>query len=572
MNLDIFKSEDPSGKMFKESFLLKNHSNEFHFITDYCDRLGLSELSFKEKVFLCINNMSSIPICKNPNCSSKTKFVNSTIGYKKYCSKRCVSTDPHIKKTKEEKSIQKFGTKIPSESKYIKDKIILTNNLKYGGNSPMSSEEIRSKSRTSILKNHGVDNPSKSKDILKKRVESFRKNIDQYKISFKKTSLEKYGVDHPWKSPEVHKKTIDFFYKSYLERISNKIDNTKYRFLGFDKDGLITNLKFHCFGCKLEFKILTYQFYTRINHGTIICTNCYPISKSSSLGQIDVYNFIRENYKGEVILDYYDHRYEIDIFLPELNIGFEFNGVFWHSSKFKNPNYHEKKFEFFENLGIGLYTIWEDDWQIKRDIVKSFILNKIHRSGKIFARSCEIREVGYLESREFLIENHLQGDCKSSIRLALFKDNVIYSIMTFSRPRISLGSNGNQKEINQYELTRFCNKNYYTVIGGASKLFKFFLNKYSPESVFTYSDNLISSGHLYKKIGFNFYSKSRPGYWYLIDGVREHRFNWRKSKLVSLGYSSDLTEDQIMESLGCYRIYNGGNKKWIYETNLSQDI
>ena len=64
MNLDIFKSEDPSGKMFKESFLLKNHSNEFQFITDYCDRLGLSELSFKEKVFLCINNMSSIQSVK----------------------------------------------------------------------------------------------------------------------------------------------------------------------------------------------------------------------------------------------------------------------------------------------------------------------------------------------------------------------------------------------------------------------------------------------------------------------------------------------------------------------------
>jgi hypothetical protein len=51
----------------------------------------------------------------------------------------------------------------------------------------------------------------------------------------------------------------------------------------------------------------------------------------------------------------------------------------------------------------------------------------------------------------------------------------------------------------------------------------------------------------------------------LIDGVREHRFNWRKSKLVKLGFDILKTEEEIMNENGYYRIYNGGNRKWILD-------
>jgi hypothetical protein len=60
---------------------------------------------------------------------------------------------------------------------------------------------------------------------------------------------------------------------------------------------------------------------------------------------------------------------EIDI-LPELKLGFEFNGLYWHSNKFKEKNYHLNKTDWFKKIYASY--IWEDDW-ILREIVESQI-------------------------------------------------------------------------------------------------------------------------------------------------------------------------------------------------------
>lgn len=563
MNLKIFNEPDPSGRMSKESYLIKNHKNEYDYIINYCNLNELIDISFKEKVYLCLKSMEEVPTCKNKNCNKRVKFINSTLGYREYCSNKCISSDPNIKKIKEDKSFEKYGTKSPAQSNEIKEKIIKTNLEKWGGNSPMCSDEIKEKSKKTCYENWGVDNPNKSKELIKKRVESFKKS--KYRENYKKTSLERYGVENPWMNDEIHKKTIDFFYKNYKQRIENKIDS-KLTFKGFKK-GISTNLIFHCNDCNEEFEILTYQFYYRVNSKLNVCTNCFPISENSSLSQFDVYNFIKDNYEGEIILDCKNiiKPYEIDIYLPELKIGFEFNGVWWHCDKYKGENYHLKKQEYSEINGVKLYSIWEDDWNTKREICESFILNKLKKSNKIYARKCILKEISYNDSRNFLNNNHLQGDCKSSIRLGLYHNEELVNIMTFSKLRLPIQKyNRNKKDV--YELTRYCNKINTNVVGGASKLLKFFINNYKPISIETYSDNLISDGNLYEKLGFSYSHTSKPGYWYIIDGIRSHRFNWRKQKLVKMGYDSNKTEEEIMSELGYYRIYNAGNKKWIFNT------
>ena len=174
-----------------------------------------------------------------------------------------------------------------------------------------------------------------------------------------------------------------------------------------------------------------------------------------------------------------------------------------------------------------------------------------------------MREIDYNTSRNFLNDNHFQGDCKSSIRLGLYLGDELLSLMAFSKFRILIQRN----KINNrsYELTRFCNKINSSVVGGASKLLKYFINNYSPAVIETYSDNLISDGRMYEMLGFNYVHDSSPGYWYLIDGIRSHRYNWRKQKLVSMGFDPNKTEEEIMNELGYWRIYNGGNKKWRFE-------
>ena len=560
MNLNIFKEPDPSGKMSKESFIIKNYIDEYNFILKYCNDNNINT-SFKEMVYLTINNLMSIPKCKNNNCDNYVKFKNSSLGYLTYCSNKCISSDPDIILQKEKKSLEKYGTKSPAQSKQVKDKIIKTNQKKFGGNSPMSSDIVKKKSVKTLLDNWGVSNPSKSEEISKKRIESFKKS--NYKESYRNKSIEKYGVEHPWMYKEIHKKTIDVFYKNYKDRIIEKISDMNIEFINFNKEGVNNNLIFKCGECNTDFSILAYKFYYRINNKNSICTNCFPISETSSIDQIELYNLIKENYDGEILQNVKNiiNPYEIDIYLPDLKLGFEFNGVFLHSDKFKDNNYHLKKYNKGIDNGIKIITIWEDDWTLKREICTSFVINKIKKLNSIMARKTILREVDYLTSKSFLDNNHLQGDCKSSVRLGLYHSDELVSIMTFSKLRLPLGG---KNEEGVYELTRFCNKLNTSVAGGASKLLKNFIEKKSPKEIQTYSDNLISNGDLYDKLGFEYTNTSTPGYWYVINGVRNHRFNWRKSKLVKMGYDINKTEEEIMMELGYFKIYNAGNKKWVY--------
>ena len=277
----------------------------------------------------------------------------------------------------------------------------------------------------------------------------------------------------------------------------------------------------------------------------------------------EVLEFIEENYSGDIqkntnILI----SKEIDIYLPEFKQSFEFNGLYWHSDIYKSRKFHLEKTLECKEIGINLFHIWEDDWLYRKDILKSMILNKIGKiKYRIFARNCEVKVLTDNKLiRDFLEKNHLQGFVGSSIKLGLFSNNELVSIMTFGNLRKSLG----QKSVEgSYELLRFCNKLNYTVVGGASKLLKYFVKNYSPCNIISYSDFSRSDGNLYKKLGFELSNLSQPNYYYIVNGVRNHRFNFRKDKLIKEGFDKNKTEVQIMNERKIMRIFDCGMEKWI---------
>ncbi|MBR4316363.1 MAG: hypothetical protein IKP65_05305 [Alphaproteobacteria bacterium] len=136
----------------------------------------------------------------------------------------------------------------------------------------------------------------------------------------------------------------------------------------------------------------------------------------------------------------------------------------------------------------------------KQEIVKDRIKSILDiYDKKIYARKCEIKEIDIQTSNEFLETNHLQGKDNSSIRLGLFYENELISVMTFSKPRFN-------KHFN-YELLRFASKTGYKVVGGASKLLEAFKRQYKG-SIISYADRRYSNGRLYETIGFELIGKS----------------------------------------------------------------
>jgi len=287
-----------------------------------------------------------------------------------------------------------------------------------------------------------------------------------------------------------------------------------------------------------------------------------------SIKEHELFNFIKSFYNKEIILSYRKLKYELDIYLPDINLSFEFNGIYWHSDIYRDKYYHHNKWKVCYDNNIKLITIWEDDWNYKQDIIKSMIKNQLQLTeNRIYGRNCMIKEINYNESKSFLENNHLQGSCKSKINLGLFYHEKLVSLMTFGKRRMIL--NSKSKNENEYELLRFCNKLNTAVIGGASKLLTYFEKKYTPQKIISYINLDIGNGQLYEKLNFKIDNKITISYWW-VDNIRHHRSNFMKHKLVKEGYDCNKTEDEIMKNRGFRKIWNTGNIK--YEKNYLQKL
>ena len=254
---------------------------------------------------------------------------------------------------------------------------------------------------------------------------------------------------------------------------------------------------------------------------------------------------------------------ELDIYVPSYRVAIELNGLFWHSELLKDKNYHLNKTLACEQKNVHLFHIFEDEWKYKKDIIKSMLKNIFNKTeNTIMARKCEIKEVPYKEASKFLNNNHLQGKCGSTIKLGLYYENELVSLMTFGKSRHFIG-NGKT----QWELLRFCNKLNTNVIGGASKLFKHFIKTYKPQEVVSYADRRWSQGLLYHILEFKLYNKSKPNYYYIINNKRQYRFNLRKSVLVKkYNCPKEMSEHQFCLLNKWYRIYDCGCLCYIWKS------
>jgi len=239
-----------------------------------------------------------------------------------------------------------------------------------------------------------------------------------------------------------------------------------------------------------------------------------------------------------------------------------------------------------EEKNIQLLHINENEWNEKKDIIKSMIKSKIGIiEQKLNARSCIIKELNQKETNLFLDENHIQGKANSKINICLFFKDKLISIMTFSKKRYLGKNDKNKKNNKEYELIRFANLKNCIVRGAASKLFKFFIRNYtSPgDKVITYADKRYSNGKLYNTLGFNYIHTSKPNYKYIKKSKSYNRQKFQKKKIkeffnifkdnkinsVNYGliikYDETLTEYENMLMNGYDKIFDSGQMKFVFQ-------
>src|SRR6266403_502229 len=450
------------------------------------------------------------------------------------------------------------------------------NSINNGDKSYVCSKCNIIKSKKTLYSKYGEINPSNIKKFQEKRKDTFIKNCGGHPLSnndiknkIKTTNLEKYGVEYGVQDNNIKNKIKITNLEKYGVENHSSLRNSTNVFLNKNENYLINykilyknyqKIKLHHLICNSDFTITMGLFYNRIKSNIEVCTNCYPKFSNLSGIENEIIIFIKKYYTLNIIKSNRKilKGKELDIYLPDLNIAFEINGLYWHCELDKNNDYHLNKTEDYLRNNIQLIHIYEDDWLFKKDIVKSMILNLLGKTpNKIYARKCEIKEINNKESKLFLENNNLQGYTCSKINIALYYNDELTTVMTFKNIK---------NDANMYKMIYFCSKLNYTVIGGASKLFNYFLKRYNPSKIITSVDRNWSIGKLYEKLNFKFISNTKPDYYYVLNHKKENNSKYRKSILIKNGYDTNKTEKEIMLERKIFRIYDSGNINFIYKT------
>lgn len=350
-------------------------------------------------------------------------------------------------------------------------------------------------------------------------------------------------------------------YKEF-EQKAKEMHNGKYKYCG----DYINN--------KISIKIICpkHGAYYQIPYVHLSNKGCPICGYKKSIPELELCNFI-EDLLGKGSVQTRNRNiikpYELDLFIPSLNIGIEYNGIRWHSVIYqKDNNYHLKKLNECNKKGIKLLSIFEDEWLDNKEIVLGKIRHLIgcdSNKESIYGRKCEIRNIAKYDSKDFLNKYHIQGFVASSIYMGCYYKGELVGVMNFLK----------EKE-GYWNLTRFATKSDYKYCGVASKMLSYFIRNNNPIEIKSFADRrwtLDKDSNLYTKIGFKLDKTLPPDYRYYFpkeySHQRIHKFNFRKNKLSKkYNLPLTLTEREMCEQIGAYRIYDCGLFKYVWKKDF----
>ena len=164
-------------------------------------------------------------------------------------------------------------------------------------------------------------------------------------------------------------------------------------------------------------------------------------------------------------------------------------------------------------------------------------------------------------------ENHIQGSSVSSIRLGRYDRNEeLVSLMTFIKSRFDKNFD--------FEVARFCNKTFVSVVGAFSRLLSHFQKIHSTFSLVSYANRRWTSSNknVYESNGAQLTGSSDPNYFYVKGNEIHSRLEFQKHKLKNIlkEYDENLSERQNCINNGYRAIYDSGNLKYTLSSSINQ--
>lgn len=371
-------------------------------------------------------------ISKQPNltglcliCGNPTKIKCK--GRKEYndcCSVSCGST------LGQRRMMARTGGVHPASAKEVTEKRRQTCIEKYGvpitlnkpdavnrRNKRMNDPDVKDKIRATLLKNFGVTSPRKNKSINDKA---------------KNTMLREYGVSNSMHVQTLRDKNKQINAENYLaDSWTKKLDRCS-ETLGISPlfavhEYVGTGIEYMWrHECGAEFAQVLHK-----NGQLPRCPKCHPAKYS--LPQSLIHNFIADlgiaaRYNNRAIIT----PLEIDVWIPELNLGIEVNGIYWHQATNGRTSLKVKS-DLAEAEGVQILHFWDYEILNRFDMVAQIIVARLGLNQTTHGiAEYEIGTVTKQEADAFLAANHLEGpDCTTELHMALWRDGVLAAVAAF---------------------------------------------------------------------------------------------------------------------------------------------
>lgn len=527
------------------SMALLYHESQDESIS-FCPRSGKNRRlkSFKDGFMKFCGNQTECPCNRD---ASRTRLDNISQEQQSITNHKRAKTN-----------LQKYGDEFASKTDMVKQKAAATCIERYGAISPTQNPLVFEKVKKTLQENYGVEYPHQNPELASKAEQTWLQTRGvsrpaqdpEVRTKMKNTMIEKYGIEHNMHDP-ITVQTVR--QKNRLRQYGLVISARTCVDPCFTLDEFIqgnsdTEWSWQCKSCKNIFD-------QSIKPGKEPrCIKCFPLNETE--GESIIRQWLDANNLFYIKNDRNCIKpFELDFFLPQLNLAIEFNGIWWHSEKILgNKKYHFDKFSLAKTKNIKLIQIWEHDLHAKKDIIfqrLKYACGLITR--KIGARSTIVQPISVSLARPFLNQHHLHGWHPSGKYWGCFYKAELVAVMSIGKNRYSKKSH--------YELTRFATKSDVSIAGCLSKMLASSKLQLGDYSLITYADLCWGHGNVYEQSGFVFQGYSQPNYWYFknISDIKS-RIAFQKHKISH--HNAQLSESEIAESLGYNRFYDAGNSVW----------
>lgn len=423
---------------------------------------------------------------------------------------------------------ENYGVDFPFQSTSMQKKAKDAMESKHGVTNPALLPETHLKRTQTNLERYGVENPRQNTEIQKliettcieKYGTSWSTSAPLVREKMKQTFLEKYGVDNPWKVPSIR--------KGILNTMTDKYGVEYYYQLPTEKNKL--------------------KEWCEKNPEKLFC----------SKGEQEILDWVRQFYPSAC--KFRKDLYELDIYIPEIKLGIEYNGLFWHSESCKPRNYHLDKTKFFEQQGIRVIHIFEHEWKLRKEQVKSFLTSALKANlFRIRLNKCAIiwssSSDEIAKAHSLLEVTHIQGASQSTKYVAnVYHNSQLVATATFGR---------HHRNSVDWVLSRFTTQHNYTIPGLLSKISKLAVDNLK-QDIISWADYRISSGAGYEKANWIRQELLPPDYFYIkiTTGAIISKQS-RQKKLINTPLNMTEREHALQDGLD--RVWDCGKIRYIFK-------